>query len=469
MTRITVVLLACFFALHTCFFALHTVVAAEPKQFAKPITLPVMESEELIAVPLDSDVYALSPTNYPDLRIVGADNAAGAFLVRRGQANLSRKVRQTWDAEKLALKPLADGGLEISFQSDLKKHPQPPQGIRFVSPLVNFEHHVKVESSTDGENWQTLVADGLIFDYSQFMDVRNLTLESLNIGDKKPTHYRITIADVTQEQQSQLLELSRSLRTGEETSRTERITINRQPFRINQIELWIDEVRHDVPADREADYPLIVDHVEQDAKLKQTLVYLKSRREPLTEIAISTPARNFTRQARIEIPVERGTTKTWQTIGAANLARVDFRTLQRESLTLKIPETRASEYRLVIDNRDSPPLEITHLTAKGHAYEAVFLAAPTGKYNLTYGNESLDAPNYDTAALAVSLREGFTPLVATLGAQTEVDAPPAPAESLFKRLVNDARFMTLTIGVLVLILAAGLYRATRHLDELKES
>jgi hypothetical protein len=35
--------------------------------------------------------------------------------------------------------------------------------------------------------------------------------------------------------------------------------------------------------------------------------------------------------------------------------------------------------------------------------------------------------------------------------------------------LNDTRFITLVIGVLVLILAAGLYRATQNLDNLNDA
>jgi hypothetical protein len=465
MTRSVALLWACLFA------ATHAT-AAETTRFAKPLTLPAFEGEELVAVPLDSDVFARSEINYPDLRIVDAENNEVAYVIRRAQQNRSRKVQSVWSAEKLALKPLEDGGLEITFQSDLQRHPRAPQGIRFYSPLVNFDHHVKVETSTDGENWKTLVDDGLIFDYSQFMDVRNLAVElphdSIEQMEDKPTHYRLTFDDVTQEQQSQLLQLSRNLQGDEETNRTERTVINRQPFRIDRIELWIDEIRKDVAADREEAYPVVIDGIEQDPENKQTFVIVKSRREPLTEIAIVTPARNFTRNARLEMPVERGDAKTWQHVGSTNFSRIDFRTLQRESLDLSFPETRASEYRLVIENHDSPPLEIDEVTARGHVYEAVFLANKGANYTLTYGSDLVPPPNYDTAAISASLGEGFTPLVATLGVETSSDLP-VPTTPFITSLLRNTWLMTAVIGVLVLVLAAALYRATQHLDEMKDT
>jgi hypothetical protein len=434
----------------------------------KHLTLPDFTGEELVAVLLDSDIYARSQASYSDLRLIDAHTDDEVpYLLRRAQTKRSRKVKQVWNPEDLAIKPLDNGGLEIRFRSDPKKHRRAPQGIRFVSPLVNFEHHVRVEVSDDGNEWRTVVEDGLIFDYSQFMDVRNFAIEPLDLDDK-PEFYRLTIADVTQEQQSQLMELTRSLNGDDETSRTERIAINRQPFRIDRIELWIDEIRNDVPADREEAYPLEIDRTEQDVETKQTFVYLKSRREPLTEIAIETPARNFSRRTSVEMAVDHAGQTTWRPLASENLARIDFRTLKRESLTLSIPETRTTEYRMVIDNGDNPPLEVTKATGNGHVYEVVFLAAADKKYELTYGNDKTTAANYDTAVIVASLQEGFTPLTASLGAESLVEPAPEPPAPFFKRLLNNTWAMTSVIGVLVLVLAATLYRATRHLEEFQE-
>lgn len=440
---------------------------AADERFSKPISLPEFAGEELVAVPLDSDIYAASGSDFSDLRIVTADKKEVAYVIRRVQAKRSRTERQAWIATDLQLKPLDDGGLEITFRSNLDRHPQPPQGIVFHSPLTNVEHHVKIEASTDGENWQTLVEDGLIFDYSQFMDVRNLALDLKVPEDEKPSHYRVTIADVTQEQHSQLLELSRNVQGGAETDRTERTVINRQPFRIDRIELWHDKVVRDVSIDAEVEYPLELSKIETDDKVKQTYVYLTSDREPLTEINLETPDRNFSRNARIEIPVDAGAKRSWVMIATAPLSRLDFRTLKRESLKLNFSETRSEEYRVVIENRDSPPLEITDAKARGYIYQAVYLADAAGKYEINYGG-ILSAPNYDTVVLDTSLKGDFKPLTATLGPQSVTEMLPEPAKPFMERILNDTWLLSLLIGVLVLILAFGLYRATRNLDQLGE-
>ena len=42
-----------------------------------------------------------------------------------------------------------------------------------VTPLKNFERHVRVFGSQDSEDWSPLVDDAFVFDYSEIIDVHN--------------------------------------------------------------------------------------------------------------------------------------------------------------------------------------------------------------------------------------------------------------------------------------------------------
>jgi hypothetical protein len=447
-----------------------TVHAQNQLHDAKPVLMTVLQAEELVAVELDSDIYQSTRPGYPDLRLLTAADKEAAFLVRRKQTKVKRLVKQVWTAKEISLNPRDDGGLEITIRIDLEQHPKQPQGIRLFSRLRNFEHCVRIESSADGETWQPLVEEALIFDYSQFMDVRNLAIELPPSAEDNNGWIRVTIEDVTQEQQSQLIELTRNLQGSEETNRTERLFINRQPFRIDRIAFWHDEMQVDTISDARAEYPLTVARIVEDAEAKQSHIYLESRREPITKLTLATEDRNFTRDARVEV---RQTTTiepdSWQAIGRGNLTRIDFRSLQRESLEIELSEHREMEYRVVIENRDSPPLVVSSFIAEGNVYEAVFLAQPQTDYRLAYGSNTLTAPQFDTAALSAALAEGFTPLGASLGPAVELKVAPTPAEPLLKRLLNSGPLLTIVIVVLVVLMAAGLYRATRNLDKMTES
>lgn len=448
--------------------------ADERERYARPVEIPAFTDDELVAVPLDSDVYFATDDDYADLRLLNAADEETAFIIRKVVDKRSRTERRTFPVERPMVRPQDDGSLEITFEVDPARQPHVPLGVRLVTPLENFERHVEISASADGETWQPLLADGLVFDYSEFMDVHNYELP---FEQPAPTpagagvrRFRIRIDDVTQEQESQLLELTRRLQGDDEAGRTERTMVNRQPFRIDRIECWYDV---EVPAsavERLQDYPLAEVRTEVDAENKATRVIAQSRGEPLTELTIATADRNFSRAAYVEVPTEERTPSAqiaWgRQIGSATLERFALRGLQRENLRISFPESRSTQHRLIIANADSPPLDVSTVTARGPVYEVAFLARAGQSYRLAYGGGGLEVPHYDVAALDAALAAGYDPISATLGPQVAAPAAPRPAEPALTRLLNDPRLLGGLIAVLVAALGVGLYRATRRLDAL---
>jgi hypothetical protein len=116
-------------------------------------------------------------------------------------------------------------------------------------------------------------------------------------------------------------------------------------------------------------------------------------------------------------------------------------------------------YRLTIENRDSPPLQVSQVTTSGPVQEVIFLAAADGKYALGYGGD-LAAPRYDTAALRAALAETKTTLPARLAQQAAPLAAPSPS------VLNDPWVLTAIIAVLVVVLGWALYQAAQRVEQL---
>ncbi len=446
--------------------------AAEQPQlrYSKPLVLPTLEQEELVAVPLDSDIYEATQDSLSDLRILTDDDVEVSNLLRKVVTTRSTTFHNYWAAKKPAVEPLPNGGLQITLQ--LEKDDPQPSGLRLNSSLRNFRHHVRIESSVDDQNWQPLVTDGLIFDYSQFMDVRNVELPLPPSDDSstadKPRHFRITIDDVTQEQESQLLELTRRIAGDQEKERLESISIRRQPFRIDRIDFWQDVVHEHTTGDKRTSYPLSGFQIELDPEHKQSLVYVESRREPLTSIRLDIPDRNFSRSAHVDVERTVRNEQVWRPMGNATLEKLQFGNLDRTKLFIRFPEIRDKKYRVVVDNRDSPPLDIRGATARGSVYEVVFLAKPGENYRLAYGNSTLAAPHYDTAAIASSLAANYQPLAAQLGKQVALAVVTEPSQPLLLRLLSDARFLGIATTLLVILLGFGLFHAVHRLNSLPQ-
>jgi hypothetical protein len=441
-----------------CLMAMSITSRAEEFSFHKEIAASSKSEESLVAAPLDAEVYAATQDGFADIRLRDAAGTELPFIIRKSQEMKTRSVRRrTWSAPRPTLKPLDDGGLEITLElGDDDPH---PNGLSLITPLRNFEQRVRIQTSTDGITWDAAANETVIFDYSRYMDVRS---DSVPFPETARKHIRIVIDDVTSEQQSELLELTRRLQGNTETERTERVTIDRRPFRIEKIEFWQQATQENVKGDHKRDYPIAGFKVTEDAKAQQTIITVQTHREPLTSLTIETSSRNFSRNCSVEIMDRQGVQTSWRKIGSATLSQMEFQSLKRDDREVSIPETRASELRLVIDNRDSAPLTVTSVKAEGNVYEVVFLAATNKPHQLAYGNADAREPKYDTATIQALLTESYRPEALTLGAEQRVATTP-PAFNLGK-LIGDPRLLTGIIVILVIALGWGLYMAVKRVD-----
>jgi hypothetical protein len=431
---------------------------AQQPHFSNEIDAGKLKQEEILAVPLDADVYAGTRDGFPDLRVLDPKAAEVPYLLQKMTETRTISVEQTAPAKDVSLRELPEGGLEIQVSKDQKV--PPAEGINLITPLTNYRQRVQVSGSDNGVSWHDLISDALIFDYSRFMDVAN---HKVKLPENRYSRFRITVRDVTASQESELMELTRRLRSGKETEREERTTVQRRPFRIDRIEFSYHERRQE---DKKTVYPVADFKSEENAAQRQTLVTVHTHREPLTGFRVETTSRNFNRRASVQIPIVKGVRTQWQDIGTATISRIDFRDLRREELLISFPEARHPEYRIVIDNGDNPALAVAGISGEGSSYRVLFLAAPEMAYRLSYGSETEKAPSYDTAALRESLARGFQPAAARLSEQTTTGPTGEPAGLAARRLLNNPFVLGAVIFVLVVVLAWGLYRAGRRVDQL---
>lgn len=433
----------------------------EEKRFAREVRVEV-EQEELVAAPLDGAVYQASGSSLAGIRIWDRNGAAVPYLLQRVQAMRSRTKRRTWTASKPNVKPLEGGGLEITLQLD--DDDPPVDAMRVVSPLRNFEQRIRVFTSSDGRQWKPLGGESVLFDYSQYMDVRN---EEVKLPKTEHRRFRIVVDALTSELQSRLMQLTRRLRGGEETDREEKVVIERRPFRIERIEFMGEVVKEQVVGDKQQMYEVGDVRIEEDADNQQTLVYVDTPLTPLTSFQLETDTRNFSRRVTVAVKEQRGKETQWRSLSTAVLSRLDFKDLRREQLEISFPETRTSSYRLAIDNHDSPPLSIQGVRSLGNVYHVVFLAAPDKQYQLVYGSVGeAEAPTYDTAAIRAAMKAGFTPAEAALGEPGEIEGQIAQADPSWLAWLRDARILAVLLVALVIVLALALLSANRRLSEL---
>ncbi|MBX3444943.1 MAG: DUF3999 family protein [Planctomyces sp.] len=426
-------------------------------RFERSLTLPDHEDEALTTVMFDSAIYSHTRDDLADVRILDETGAETPFLVRTPSTTEPRRVRNRWAASDPQARPLEDGGLEVIVS---RKETDPvPNGLTLVTPLKDYERQVRVFQRGAGEEWIPIGQPGLVFDYSRFLDTGSADVRFPESGART---FRIVIDSVTEQQESQLMELTR--RTGGDSApeRQERIVVNRRPFRIDRIEFFREiEQQQSTGPERKA-YPLPEFTVSQNAERRETLVTLRTSREPLLTLTVRTPSRNFSRRVRVEIPDSRPTApERWRSIATGSLTQFDVSGLNRSELEIGIPDTRSEEYRLVIENQDSPPLEIQAVDVQGSIREAVFIARPEARYRIAYGREDAEPARYDTAAIRAALDQRPATMEAVLGA--EQPARGGPPVKPWTTLLSDPWILIPAIGLLGLLLTAALVQAARQI------
>lgn len=432
---------------------------AEPVfRFVRDVEVSDITAVTPVAVPLDSHFFAETRENWPDVRLRTATGAAVGFVIRPATDVQSTTIRRTWTASQTGAKVDPERGLLVELQFG-DKDPT-PSGLRIITPLRDFEHQVRVETSADGETWIAAGEPTLIFDYSRYVAARN-DVVPITPGDHR--HVRFQIEDITAEQESLLLELHQRLRGGTETERTERTSITRRPFRIDKVEFLVDELRPSGTEPRTTLYAAQDFNITQDDKEHRTVITLETQREPITGLTLVTGSENFSRTATVLAEELAADGKShWRQLAAGAVTRFAVGKVERTELQLTIPESRRRKYLITIENRDSPALEITGIEPTGPVYELAYLAAPGQQFQLDYGSDTAAAGEYDIAALEAALNQG--PLTAKGSLSPPTVNPNAPAaQSSVSQPWNDPRVQIGLIVSLTLLLGWGLFRASRQL------
>ena len=436
--------------------------AAEPGmfRFSKEIQSSATDQEAILAVAFDSDVYASTRDRFPDVRIFDAEGQETPYVVEKATEPRMHTVRTPCGSTVTALHE-HENDLDVLLRLD--DHAPAADGLSILTPLTNFERRIRVYGSDDAATWTPLVDTGLVFDYSRYMDISN---RDVRLPKNNYRHLKVSIEGIADSKESPFLDLTRKYRGGNEAERTEKIVLQRRPFRMDRIELWRERQEKLSENERKINYEVAEYRVEEKPDDKTTIVEVTMRRQPLTEFALETSSRNFSRSAVVQTPVTRGGRTEWINVGRGQVSRVDFAGYRKETLGLFFPERRATAYRIVIHNEDSPPLAITGVEARGNVYRAVFLAEQGNHYRLCYGSDEIESPKYDAAMVLAPLRQGHPTAEGRLGAEITSTVDVERHVFSLRGLLKNRVFLGTVVATLVVLLGWALYHATRRINDI---
>ena len=420
-----------------------------------------LSQQELVAIDLDGHMWKAIGTVEIDLRVADQDGRAVPHLMRRAGIRESRLVRDLRASRIDALSDLE--GNQIELRVSLEKHAEGVNVISFVTPLKDFDKSLTVWGIAADGSESMIVEQARIYDYSRFADVR--TTDVVLPEDSTAFRaFRVQVNDSVDEAQLPLRSETRHFEGKEVTHRQEHTRVLTRPFRMDAIRLYrqrLVEVGM-VPRVERQSFASLVFRQEQDPVA--TVIEIEHDGSPLTALALACTDKNFSRHAKVEIPIRRDGRETWRQIATGQLSRISFRNFLHASLHLSFPETRSQRFRLTLFDHDNPPLQELSLSGEGPVWQAVFLADPDNTYSIYYGAESPpQPPRYDLTPLERLLRQEHEPTTRTLA--------PAEPNPHFRKpgfLAGETTTRLLfafAILVMVAVLAAGLYRASRQIPQ----
>lgn len=436
-------------------------------EFVAPIERPPADANSVAAVRLTSDVYQHSETTLADLRIVDDAGTETPYKLE-DVAEYVDETRQQPSPVTVDSLAEADGGIELVVR--LPDKADSADGLRLFTGQTDFEHRVQVSGSSDGAVWQPLVDGALVFDYTRYMNIKNL---DVRLPHNEYRRFKLSIGGAADERRPVWTELARTMRHGDEVQRVERQLSLPGALHIDRIESW-----HDVPQQRvrkilSRPYEVQRIAVEQVPAKRQTTVSVWTRREPINRLAVVTATRNYSREAAVYALLKpetgasgakRSDAEEWRLLSRGTIANFDLGTFQKQSAELSFSQTRAPQYRVTIENQDNPPLEITGVKAAGSVQRLVFLAQPRRTYRLYFGSASARPPLYETAAVLEALRVQNSAIQESpLGLVTRNSGYGGPEGGL-GRWLNNGWFLGAAVLVTVIALGWSLLRASQKID-----
>jgi len=403
--------------------------------------------QDVTTIRFDRQIYAVTDDLRSDLRVAGPDGKEIPFMVDRVRGEENALCREPVTATIQSLHK-RDNALVLEVEL-------PPEAVglvdavRICSPLANFEKKLRLEGLTGDGEWRTLIADGLLCDYSDYVPYRLDQLECATFRGRK---FRLTVDNLTEDRPTPFYTLVQEREGGVDRKETIKTIRNKVNFRIDRVELMVWRPR---TVDEKKAYALRT--VAVTPQKNHTEILLESSREPLTAFQIQTATANYARRVTIAVPDVKP--NEWRTIGGGQIAACDLPSFRRKDEPLTVPETRTAKYLITIDDGDNPPLADLRVTAWGPIYRAVMVGRQPLSLQVYYGGGHHPRPDYDVAAVLANL---------TIHAESRYGLGPEERNPNYVPVTvrdHSARLRLifyLVLGLCVVILGSMVVRFTRH-------
>jgi hypothetical protein len=410
-------------ALSVCCFSAAAVASGESFSHGASVKIPAITQDELTELILPQAIYAVTRDDLADVRLVRSDGATPIpFLVECVTTKRCNFTRETRSFRIHKVEELGGQKLQLVLRREEPDDATllPLSGLVIHTPLRDFERKIKVEASSDGETWKTVVESARIFDVSNFADFRVKEIELPGVAQR---YLRLTVDPII----SSGAPLTTTVRTSEDKGGTiqnidRQFVEEKRPFLIERVDGWIKKESwvQDARPLVKRDFRMLAE--EPDSELrhrfpKTAMIFFELGKAPLERVTLKSSSRMF--RVDCQLLIEREVTQPgeerWTRIASACTSRLAFRDFLREDLSITCSESRAERYCLVMfAQSDAPDLAIA--SCEGADYRAVFPCSVGDSVKLVCGNaDKVFSVGHNPGQVRALLNRGIKPVRAQLG------------------------------------------------------
>lgn len=325
-------------------------------QFLKKIKVPQLVESEYAFFQVDAETYDGSLGELQSLRIIDADSREAPYqlVTKRGSEQRKEFVPKILNNSYLP-------GEHNSFVLDIGEEPPTINELTIMTASKNFTRLVSVEGSDNQADWNLLVDEAYIYDFSR--EVRSKYMRVVF----PPSNFRYLRVKVFDDGSGSLeITGARAFRVTKEEARTER-------------------------------WPLSILEITENEEDRTTEVILDAghRGLPIREIEVDVISRNYHRNVHVYSGEDR---ENWVPLGQGVIFNYDLAHFKKTGNLLSFRENATGRYfKLTVHNYDDQPIEIAGASGIGLVRRVIFPLRWGQSYKLYCGNRKATAPRYDLA------------------------------------------------------------------------
>ncbi len=410
--------------------------------------------QSLGAFPLDSDVFAETRNDYANLRIVNDSGTEIPYRVRTRTEAVTSTHDTVIPTRVESLRELPGNKIEIEILAT--GEPKESQEIVLSTRQHNFEKLATVYGTVDGQNWREIATEVPLVDYSRFIAYQKTRVV---FAPAKYKRLRITLTDVTVDRELPLKKSVREALQGAMQHEFIETSFQREDFHIDHIRILGTKTTTTGSRSVARKRSIPDFKVQQDKRL--TVIEFTAKREPVAGIMLQTSGINFSRPVTIEGKSEVGD-GNFKMLHHGTYSHISVGDVKHDRRTLHLPSpSRCAAWRITINNRDNPSLEITGISLEEECVEAVFVNTPASSYRAFYGGKQATLPRYDVAAILNAV--GRTP-VAEFRLGDELQNPQYKRTRGGRLHIGGQAILTIAILLMVGALGWGVAVAAKKVD-----